>query len=189
MARRKMPKRLFPKNMSASSVRTPRIDSSKAAAYNSQRSPATVGSRNDIEHKPNNSFTQSLPPTHFTHYGEKRYNPDDGTWNMSERGKVFERKHNMLVVEGKGLFGLYRVWQSGMRNQGVTEYYCLTLKENKEEKISFKLFFSGSEYLYVWESEGTRRISKTYIRSHDMRKEAIQRLENNKVAWPHKEDI
>src|SRR5258705_9869120 len=62
MAKRRA-KRLFPKSFSSTSVKTSRLDSFKAAAYNSQRSKVTSGSRGDTEHKLGNSFMQDIPET------------------------------------------------------------------------------------------------------------------------------
>jgi len=168
-------KRLFPKYMSASYIHTGRIDHSKAAAYNEQRSKATEGPRSNSLHKLNNSFTQELPETKRP----RVWNPKKKAWvyQPTERTITLEKKHELLVLEGKDLFGLYRVWQT-QRNQGVSEYHCMILKKIGTE-FKLMLFFSGNEFLFVQEYQTTRMISRTYT-GRDV---AMWHKNNNKISW------
>lgn len=175
-------KRLFPAKYSASMTKTPRFDAPKAAAYNSQRSKATVGSGGSTEHNANSSFMKERVTHTFIKYGKKYHAPDDGGWMKYNYNGT---KHNIVRVDN--LLSLYRTWQ-GQRRQGVCEYHCCILKENKEKEYKLMLFFSGTEYLFVQEAGERRWISKTYITTQDLRSEAFKKTVGE-IAWIHSEDI
>ena len=178
MSKRKR-KRLFPRHMSAHYISTSRIDPNKASAYNAQRTRATRGSRGDTEHDPNSGFMQELPPEPFTRYGKKYYKPDDGGYFKSQRGLVLERKHELLILESKDLFGLYRVWQNGRYKQGVSTFYCQYLEGNRNTDRKIMLFFCVNDCLIISEYDGHRSISKTY----QGRDKILSRYKNNNIAW------
>lgn len=187
MAKRR--KRLFPKKYLSENIPVPRIDHAKAAAYNLQRSKATVGPRGDTEHKLDNSFLHEVPESRraiFYKNGKRYYAP-------SERYNTLEKKHQLTVVEqlkeNKDLFGLYRIWQSGFRNQGVTEFNKMYL--DRSENYSLMLFFAGDKYLFVQEvlEKNIRRISRVYQVREDMYSEAIKRKDKFEIAWITSEPI
>jgi len=179
MSKRRRPKRLFPAKYSASHIPTPRIDHNKAAAYNLQRSKATTGQGPNTEPRLDNNFMEDVPRTR----GLSTYDFSKEVWVRSETGKTKDRKHELMIVEGKDLFGLYRIWQSQMRSQGVSEYFCMAIK--KTEGYVLNLFFSGNEYLFVKETRGIRSISMTYIG----RNEAMERYYSNRIVWRLAEPI
>lgn len=174
----KRPRKRIPANMRASFIPTSRIDPNKAAAYNAQRTKAILGSGPDTEHNPNSGFMQEVPKT-FTKYSKQYYMPDDGGYFKSQKGLTVQRREELKIVEHQGLFGLYRVWQSESKKQGVSQYLCRVLDESPG--YWFRLFFSGDEYLFVQESleQNTRRISRTYQGLST----AIARKRENKIAW------
>jgi len=169
MAKRRH-KRLFPKSFSSTSVRTSRLDSFKAAAYNMQRSKVTTGSRGNTEHKLGNSFTQDIPETIQPRF------------RITEKSKTIETRNELLIVESSSLFTLYRVWQ-GQNHQGVDAFYCTVLE--KHGQYSCTLFFSGNEYIIVLENGDIRMISSTY----HSREEILQRKNQNKLSWVLTESI
>lgn len=195
----KRAKRLFPKNMSATSVKTSRIDSNKAAAYNAQRSKATAGPRSSSLHKANNSFMQEVPVTRNL----STYDPDvlDGktgerlgpsNWKRAKkhqpswptpRKKALD--HPLMIIEKKDekMISLYRVWQA-RKAQGVSEYYC-TIIERIGTDFKLMLFFSGNEFLFVQEFKETRRISRTY----QGRDTAMHNYNKNSISWIVEEKI
>jgi len=175
-------KRLFPAKYSASMTRTPRFDAPKAAAYNSQRSKATVGSRGNTEHNAHSSFMQERNEQPFLKYGKKYFAPDDGGWMKYDYNGA---RHSLMRVDN--LLSLYRVWQ-GKRRQGVCEYHCCILKENKEKQYKLMLFFSGMEYLFVQEAGERRWISITYTTTKDLRSDAFKKGVGE-IAWIHTENI
>ena len=182
MSKRNRHKRLFPKQYSASYVKTSRIDGIKAAAYNAQRSKATVGLRTDAEHKLDSNFMTAVPSTRSLN----TYDWDRDRFVRSERGLVVDKKHELLIVEQMRKEGRYltfcRVWQSKYK-QGVDEYICQTLIENK--KFSIKVFFCGLEAIFVQEDEEIRFISKTYKGLSV----AMQHYKNNNISWDRKESV
>ena len=189
-------KRLFPKKYSASYVKTSRIDGIKAAAYNAQRSKATVGLRADAEHKLDSNFMESVPMTGpLTRFERKFVNGTTGEdlslheqkqWQRSQKGRTVDKKHELLIVEQMRKEGRYltfcKVWQSKYK-QGVDEYICQTLIKNK--KFSIKLYFCGLEALFVQEDEEIRFISKTYKGLSV----AMQHYKNNNISWDRKESV
>lgn len=195
----KRAKRLFPKRLSATYIHTGRIDHNKASAYNAQRSKATAGPRSSSLHKPDNSFMQEVPETRnlSTHdpdlldgnTGErlgpknwKRAKKHQPMW-PSERKKALDAQDQLMVVEGKNLFELYRVWQ-GDRKQGIVKYNPMYL-EKIGTTFTLMLFFQGNEFLFVQEFKEIRRISRTY----QGRDEAMQRYNNNNISWIVEEKI
>ena len=167
-------KRLFPKKFSASSISVSRIDPNKAAAYNAQRSRATEGGRASTFHKIDNNFMEVVPDTRSL----STIDYDLEVSVRSERGKVVDRKHELMKVEAQGLYYMYRVWQ-GKRGQGVSEFFQLTVE--KHEGYVMKLFFSGQEFMFVSEVslKNIRRISRIY-KSRD---EAMYYKNSNRIAW------
>lgn len=180
---KRRPKRLFPKNMQATSVRVPRVDANKAAAYNAQRTKATQGPRSNSEHIPDNSFTQPIPETKKSRaiapwwevmdLDEKKNErrrlkdtPKVKQFQGPPRDKVVADKHGLMVVdtrhEMKDTVFFYRVWQSKDK-QGVQEYFRRVLDETPGQ-YCLSLFFSAGEYFFVQEVffKNTRRISAMY---------------------------
>ena len=181
MARRS--KRLFPKAFSSTSVKTSRLDANAAAAYNSQRSAATIGSRGNTEHKLGNSFTQDIPETHHPRW----WHPTRNKWYylpLSPKIETIKTRNEVMIVENSNLFSLYRVWQ-GQRGQGVDQFYCTVLEQHAYYKCM--LFFSGNEYIIVLENESsnTRMISDTYRDRADI----LQRKKENRLRWIITESI
>jgi hypothetical protein len=175
-------KRLFPAKYSASMTRTPRFDAPKAAVYNKQRSKATSGSGGNTEHNFNSSFMKERKTHVFTRYGKKYYSPDDGGWMKYNYNGA---KRELIQVDN--LLSMYRVWQ-GRRRQGVSEYHCCVLKENKEKQYCLMLFFSGTEYLFVQEARERRWISTTYTTTKDLRSDAFKKPVGE-INWIHTENI
>ena len=176
-------KRLFPKAYSSSSVRTSRLDTNAATAYNSQRSGATTGSRGNTEHKLGNSFTQDIPETRHPRY----WHPTRNKWYYlptSPKIDAINTRNEVMIVEKANLFSLYRIWQ-GKRGQGVDQFYCTVLEKHVYYKCM--LFFSGNEYIIVLENKSTnvRMISATY---HN-RAEILQRKKENRLIWIITESI
>lgn len=185
-------KRLFPAKYSASMTKTPRFDAPKAAVYNSQRSKATVGGGGNTEHNFNSNFLKEEPRTrsphvHWRKWRKYRFEDVNADAAFTPRGQAIIDMKQLMAVETKDLFSLYRVWQ-GKRRQGVCEYHCCILKENKEKEYKLMLFFSGTEYLFVQEAGERRWISKTYITTRDLRSEAFTKSVGE-IAWVHTEDI
>lgn len=152
-------KRLFPKRFSASVVNTPRIDSNKAAAYNAQRSKATVGPRHDTEHKLGGSWNQEVPETRHRRVWDR----NKRVWMTMPTYKleVEKTRDELVVIEKAGLITLYKIWQDQMRDQGVSEYHCRVL-ERIGDSFKVMLFFSGDKFLFVQEYKNVRRYSKEY---------------------------
>lgn len=173
MSKRKR-KRLFPKRFQASSVRTPRFDTVKAAVYNTQRSKATTGSGPNTLHNSDNSFMEEVPRTRSL----STYDAESELWVRSERGLVVDTKHAMIVAESKGLLGYYRAWQ-GQRHQGVSEFFTLTLEQT--EKYKLDLLFSGNDCMFIYESflRNVRSISRIY----QGREYAMSRYKAESIAW------
>lgn len=187
-------KRLFPKHLSASAVRVSRLDANKAAAYNSQRSRATLGSRGNIEHDPESSFMHEIPRTKSL----SLHDPDlvDGATGMkvdtkrkhkpewrSERGKVVDAKHELLVREQRGLYEAYVVWESAF-HQGVMHFQRMALKRIGDNFVLW-LLFAGNTFMFVQECEDTRRISWTY----EGREAAMSAYGQNSIHWRLKQSI
>lgn len=197
MGKRKR-KRLFPKHLAASTVKVSRIDPNKIAAYASQRSKATVGPRDNVEHKLDNSFMQDIPITQRLHTrvlistdertvdlktGKKKHQP---VWaKLSPRAHSLDRRDDLQWVADKGLIALYRLWR-GDKIQGVSQFFVRILKE-KEDGYKLMLFFSGDDYLFIQEvpCEDIRRVSKTY---HDV-STAEARRKSWDIAWIHIEKL
>lgn len=175
-------KRLFPAKYSASMTKTPRFDATKAAAYNSQRSKATVGSGGNTEHNTNSSFMQERITHKFIKYGKEYHAPDDGGWMKFDYNGA---RHTLVRVDN--LLTLYRAWQ-GQRRQGVSEFQCCILKENKEKGYKLMLLFCGTEYMFIQETAVRRWISKTYVTTQDLRSEAFSKSVGE-ISWIHTEDI
>jgi hypothetical protein len=175
MGKRRRSKRLFPKNMQANFIPVPRVDPNKAAAYNAQRSKATSGPSNDVEHKPDNSFMEDVPKTVsrivvWQHHrtmdpktGKKRHIP--GWYDPVAKSFPIVDSHNLMVVKGKkeerDTQFFYRVWQAE-RGQGIQEFHCRVMEARDNYK--FMLFHSGDDYFFVQEVlfKNVRRISVMY---------------------------
>ncbi len=200
MAKRGM-KRLHPARYSATYVSTPRIDANKAAAYNKQRSKATLGGRYDTQPNPDNNFMQEVPRTISLttvdwelvdgNTGEKLNRREKKRViitrrDKSKRKEVVDRKAEIIAMEEhrkRGTFLLfYKVWE-GWNRQGVQEFHVQTLKENKEKGFSQRLYFCGNEAIIVQESKSGRFISKVYIG----RDTALEHYNNNKIQWIKRE--
>lgn len=202
MSKRKS-KRLFPKHMQASAVRTSRIDHNKAAAYNAQRSKAVTGVRGDTEMKLDNNFMEEIPRTRSL----STHDPElfDGKTGLpikfsksnlpgkhrpgwrSERGKVVDTLHKVWEVERKDVWGLYKVWQGQMSKQGVSEYFCRKLEIREGYRLL--LFFSGAEFIFIQEVSyrNTRRYSKIYS---DLREATdIYSQGVAAISWHHEEPL
>src|SRR5258706_3896274 len=96
-------KRLTPKKYAGEYVSTPRLDHNMAAAYNMQRSKATVGPREDSEPKLENNFTQEVPETVKSGYG----------YILSERAAAQRTRQIILDYEKRELLSLYVDWING----------------------------------------------------------------------------
>lgn len=181
-------KRLFPKKFSASSVSVPRIDHNKAAAYNLQRSKATIGPRSDASHKPNNSFTQPVPATKSL--SRKDHDLVDGKTGKpgvmvrSERGHTVDKKHELIKMEGKNILELFRVWQ-GDRHQGVS-LFLRTDVEKIGDNFCLYLLFTGNEYLFIQEYKTTRMISRIY---HGRSSAEYYKKHQEEISWRITETI
>lgn len=174
MSKRKR-KRLFPKQYSASYVKTTRIDHNKAAAYNSQRSKATLGVGEGTEPKLDNNFMTEVPRTRRL----STFDDEAQRWVRSERGITQDRKHDVIAIEEHGLLMAYRLWQ-GKRHQGVAEF--LTQVLTKREGYEVKLLFSGNEYLFIQEAltYNVRMVSRVYVGDRTW---AIFKYNSEGVGW------
>ena len=150
----KKPKRLFPKKYSAEHIPTPRIDHNVAAAYNSQRSRATTGSRGNTEHDPNNNFLSDVPRTRSLSLWS-----EGEVIGRSERGKVVDTKHELIVREGKNLFELYLV-DPNDSHHGQKLFQRMIIEKSGHYKLF--LLFNGNTFMFIQETLTTRRISRLY---------------------------
>lgn len=182
MSKRRRMKRLFPKKFASDYIKAPRIDHNKAAAYSAQRSKATFGSKNDVQHKPDSNFMSAVPRTKSL----STYDPDWNEWVRSQRGEVVDAKHELLRIthakEQKRSLVYMKVWQ-GQRHQGVLEYHRKVMEES--DGYSIVMFFSGTEVLFVMEIGNKRWISCTYAGLEV----ALRQYKTNNISWITTEPI
>ncbi len=144
-------KRLFPKKYAGEYVNLPRIDHNVASKYNMQRSKATVGPRNDSEHKLDSNFLEPVPDTKRL----STYDHDLEEWVRSERGKVVDRKNELIIHEKKTLYELY----TENKGQGVfkSNWYSATRLGK-----AMWLLRRGNEYMFVLKTNTVEMISHIY---------------------------
>lgn len=187
----KLPKRLFPKKFQATTVKTKRFDPNVAGAYNSQRSRATLGSKNNVLPNLTNNFMEQVPRTRSL----TTFDEDTLDYVRSERGKVVDRKHLELEREAMSLLDHIKCDKGSYFDAFIqrkismplsTRYHCLMLKEYRHTSYKLMVFFSGDEYVFVQEYEGLRMISSTYKGTTG---EAVQRYKDQQMGWCSKEEI
>lgn len=183
MSKRKRHKRLFPRRYASDFINTYQgIDQSKVAAYdllnNRQRVANTKGRRDQVEPVLNNTFMQDIPERRKL----RAYDDEKKVWIDNPRSDAVEKKHlelrkEQLHKERKALItSLYATWQS-KNMQKVVEYSCQILEQIGRYNLC--LYFAGTEFILVLETEDTRMISRTY-RS---REEAMGKKADNKISW------
>lgn len=155
-------KRLTPKRYAGEYVSTPRLDHNMAAAYNMQRSKATVGPREDSEPKLENNFTKEVPLTR-TDYG----------YIFSERAAAQRTRQVIMDYEKRDLFSLYLDWNKGHGKHKPNWFFVVDLDDD------YFIIFRGNEAIIVYLGTQGQYISVTY----EGNMAAVRAKCNGTVAW------
>jgi hypothetical protein len=192
VAKRRLPKRLFPKQYQADFIKTKRIDHNVAGAYNAQRSRATVGRTTNTEHDFESNWHEPVPRTRSL----TTFDPENLEYIRSERGKAVDRMREEMdrevmelieLVKGDGSW--YDVWKTRKDTQPLSiRYSCIVLDEVKVSGYRLLCFYNRKQYLYAQEYEGQRLVSRIYDGSSS---DAVQKYKVNKSAlgWASIEKI
>lgn len=169
-----LPKRLFPAKYQSNRVSAPRVDHNVASAYNAQRSKATSGPRNDVEHKQDNNFLEDVPRTRSL----STYDPDWNEYVRSERGKVVDHKNKLISLETKPLDQLWLEWYAG-HGRTKSNWFNVTKLEGGG-KGQLLLVVRGNEYLFVLQfADGEQMLSAVY----QGRERAMADYRRATIAW------
>lgn len=154
-------KRLFPREHSASYVRTSRMDISKAIAYNQQRSKATVGSGPNTQHKMNNSFMEPIPPTIGRHVHHIPW------WELEDPPEDIKQKKKLKTENPVDK----RFWQDRKKGEPLWPEKKVVITprgqaiEDKHEETVYQTKKESGEvlsYYKVWQSDKRQGIVEYY---------------------------